>query len=122
MVVEDLQLVHPQACLGIVEINFESLVRDPHHPEHIVGVYVYVEVVNLFGEFGRSSRTGVHVESNKGEGTFVKPTVSTDKLALAETHVRLVCQRGGLAGIGIGSGAAPANVRQSNEAVEIRNL
>ena len=122
VVVEDLQVPHLQACLGIVEINLKGIVGHLHHPEHIVGIYVYVEVVNLFGEFGRSSRTGIHVKSNKGEGAFVEPTVTTDELALAETHVRLVSQRGSLSGFGVGSGAAPANVRQSNEAVEISYL
>lgn len=83
---------------------------------------MHVKIVDLFGEYGRSSRTGVDVKSNKGERPLVLMAVRTNKAALAEAHVRLVSQRGGLSGIGVSSGAAATDVRQANKAVEIRYL
>ena len=57
---------------------------------------MHVVVVDLFNKFGRSNRTGVEVESNKGERASMLPAVGTDEFALAETHVGLERQpRGG---------------------------
>jgi hypothetical protein len=119
VVVKDLQASHLQASLAVVKVNFDGPVRHAHHPEDVVGINMRVEVVDLVGEYGRSSRTGIQVESNKGERPLVLMAVRTDKAALAEAHVRLVRQWRGLAGISVGSGAAAPNVGETNEPIEV---
>jgi hypothetical protein len=63
----------------------------PHrnHPEHVVPVNMHVVIVNLVCQLGRSNRTGVDVQSNKGERTSVRAAICADEFALAEAHVRL---------------------------------
>lgn len=61
-----------------------------NHPENVVRVDVYIEVVNLCRdrEGGRSNRNGVEVKSNKAECTPARLTVYTDEPALGKAHVR----------------------------------
>ncbi len=81
-----------------------------------------VVVVDLFGDVGRSGRTGVEVKSNKGESALMMATVGADELTLTEAHVRPEGERHGAAGHGVCSGPAPADVRQTHKPVEVCNL
>src|SRR5215472_17588680 len=83
---------------------------------------MHVVVVNLQEQVGRSNRTGIHVKSNKGERASVLLAVRTDEFTLAETHIGLERQRRGGARPGICSRPATADVSQSHEPVEVRNL
>jgi len=62
---------------------------DRNHPEYVAPVNMHIVVVNLLEQAGRSNRTGIDIQSNKGERTPVLLAVRTDELALAETHVGL---------------------------------
>jgi len=119
VVIKDIEPFHLQRSLCLVEVNFNGGVWHADHPEHIVGVNVHVEVVNLIHQ---SDRTGVHVKSNEGEGTLVLPAVNADKSALTETHVGLEVQGLSSAGGWVRPGAGATNVRQAHEAVEVRYL
>ena len=83
---------------------------------------MYVVVVDLLKEAGRSNRTGIQVKSNKGERAVMPPAVRSDEFPLAETHVRLERQPYGSAGRGVRSHPTAANVRQTHESVEICDL
>src|SRR6185437_15653934 len=122
MVIKDLQLPHAQARLAIIEIHINCIVRYAYHPEHVVGVDVHIEIVNLFRKCGRSSRTGVHIKSNKGECAVVASAVSADKFSLTESHVRLVRQRRSSSCGGVEPSSAATNVGQTDEPVEVRYL
>src|SRR5260370_29444115 len=111
-----------QASPRFVEVNLDGIVRHWDHPEHVVGVDVNVVVVDLFGDVGRSGRTGVEVKSNKGESALMMATVGADELTLTEAHVRPEGERHGAAGHGVCSGPAPADVRQTHKPVEGCNL
>jgi hypothetical protein len=52
---------------------------------------VYVVVVDLLREIGRSNRTGVQIKSNKGQRALMRLAVRTNKLALTKAHVGLEC-------------------------------
>jgi len=99
-----------QARFSLVEVNFESVLIHFDHPEYVVGIDVYVVVVNLLREVCRSNRTGVEVKSNEGEGTAVLDAVDVDKLALPKAHVRLVRERRGHTGA-VRSSSPTSNVR-----------
>ncbi len=90
MVIVDVQVFDAQAGIPPVEINFEGVVFDLHHPEHVVRVDVHVEVVNLGGDRkgGRSNWNGVEVKSNESECTTMGLTVNIDELATGKAHVR----------------------------------
>lgn len=120
MVIEDSQPIHSQACLPLVEVYLDGIVCHWNHPEDVVRVDVYVEIVDLFGEVGRSGRTGVQVKSNKSIRALMAATVRTDELALSKAHVRLERQRRHRAAVS--SGPAAANVRETHEPVEVTNL
>jgi len=83
---------------------------------------MHVVVVNLLGQTGRSNRTGIHVKSNKGERAAVLAAIRTDELSLTETHVGLERQRRGGARGRVCSRPAAADVCQSHEPIEVRNL
>lgn len=74
-------------------------------------------VINAKGA-GRSNRTGVEVQSNKGECASMLSAIRTDELALAKPHVRL--EREPVPGAHVCS--ATSYVRQAHEPVEIRDL
>ena len=90
MVIVDVQVFDAQAGISLVEVNFEGIVFDLHHPKHIVRVDVHVEVVNLCcdREGGRSNWNGVQVKSNEGECAPMELTVNIDELATGKSHVR----------------------------------
>jgi len=89
VIVEELQIIHAQPCPSVVEVNSDGLVLYWNHPENVVGVDVYVVVVNLLGEIDRSDRNGIQVQSNKGERTFMLAAVDPYELALTEAHISL---------------------------------
>jgi hypothetical protein len=90
MVIVDVQVFDAQAGRSPVEVNFEGVVFDLYHPEHVVRVDVHVEVVNLCSdrESRRSNWNGVQVKSNEGECTPTGLTVNVDELATGKAHVR----------------------------------
>lgn len=122
MVVEDRHVAHAQPGLRTVEIDFNSIVIYGNHPEHVIVIDVNVVVVNLLREAGRSNRTGVQVKSNESEGAAMLASVSSDELALTESHIGLVCERRGCAGHRVDAGSSSSNVGKSDEAVEICDL
>ena len=121
MVIEYLQASHAKTGFGIFEIDVHRVVRHRDHPEHVVHVDMHVEVVDLFGEVGRSDWTGIQVESNKGKGAFMKAAVRADELTLAKAHVRPEGELRGCACC-VCSCSCAMDVRQSDEPVEIGNL
>jgi len=78
-----------------------------------------IVVVDLFSEIGRSSRTGKDVESNEGESALAPTAIDIDEFACAESHVRLESHGGADAGFGVSPGASSADMRQTNEPVEV---
>src|SRR5215831_12472428 len=107
--------------LCVIKVNLHGVVSCGNHPEDVVAIDVYVVVVNLRWERGRSNRTGVQIESNKDLRAMVHAAVCTNKFAFAETHVRLICQRHGCPGA-VCPGTSATNMGQSHEAIEICNL
>ena len=93
-----------------------------NHPKHVVPVNVYVVIVNLGNEAGRSNRTGVQIKSNECERTLMLSSVRTDEPSLAEAHVRLKGQARHGASRGVRSCSAAADVRKSHKPIEIRYL
>src|SRR5437588_11868829 len=92
----------------------------PHwDPEYIVPVNVNVVIMDLFIDAGRSNRTGVSVQSNKGECASMLLSAGTNKLALAEPHVRLK-RKPVMAPLR--SHPAAAYVREAHKPVEICDL
>ena len=88
MVVEDVHAAHAKAGPLAVKVSLDRI--GAHwDPEYIVPVNVNVVIMDLFIDAGRSNRTGVSVQSNKGECASMLLAVCTNKLALAEPHVRL---------------------------------
>src|ERR1700730_5905304 len=122
MVVVDVKVAHDQTRPSLVEVNLDSVVLHLHHPEYVVRVDVHVEFVNLLGKVCRSNRTGVQVESNKGERTPMGASVRTDELALAKAHVRLIREWHCGACSSVRSGPAAADVRQTHDPVEVVDL
>lgn len=122
MVVKDIQAAHAEASLGAVKVNFDGTMPDWDHPEHVVPIDMYVVVVDLIRQLGRSNRTGVEIKSNKGEGASVLQTVRTDKLALTESHVCLERKRRCGTRHSVCSCPATTYVRQTHEPIEIGNL
>jgi hypothetical protein len=110
MIIEDLQVIHVQACPPFVEVNFDRIVSHPDHPENVVRIDVHVVVVDLLGEIGLSDRTGINVQSNKGERTLMFVTVRSDEPALTEAHVRLKSQSCPATAGSVDSGAAAPNM------------
>ena len=122
MVIKEFESLYPQAGLSIAEVNLNGPVRHRCHPEDVIGINVRIEVVDLLGEYGRSCRTGIYVKSNEGKSPLVLVAVRADKLALAEAHIRLEGERGSDTRRGVDSGAAAANVRETNEPIEVGYL
>ena len=122
MVIEQRQVVHAQPCPHVIEIHFDGIVSYRDHPENVVGVDVHVVVVDLLGEINRSDRSGIKVQSNKGERALVLVAVHVDKTALTEAHVRLERQNGRGPRDGVRSRAAAADVRQAYESIEVGDL
>ena len=122
MIVKDHHVAHAQPGLPAVKINFNSVMIYRNHPEHIVTIDVYVVIVDLEWETGRSSRTGVQVKSNESEGAVMLPPVSSNELALTEAHVGLIAKRHGFISHRVGSRSASTNVGEPDEAIEIGNL
>ena len=83
---------------------------------------MYVVVVDLRWERGRSNRTGVQIESNKDLRALMHAAVCTDEFTFTKTHVRLICQWRSCAGGSVCSSAAAANMGQTHEAIEIGYL
>ena len=110
VVVEDIQPTHDQAGPRAVEIYFHGTVPYGNHPENVVSIDMDVVIMNLFGECGRSNRTGVEVKSNKGERALMLLTIRSNESALTETHVGLERQPHGCARRGVPSGPAAADV------------
>jgi len=110
MIIEGIQVTDAKAGPRTVEVHFYRVVLHSDHPEHVVTVNVHVVIVNLLNEAGRSNRTGVYVESNKGERRLMKVPIRTNELALAEPHVRLERKRRNSARRSVGSSPATTNV------------
>lgn len=117
VVVEDVQVADAQASVRAVKINFQGVAAHGDHPEDVIAIDVHVVVVSLLREIGRSSRTGIDVESNKGERTVVLPAVRADEFAPAEAHVGLEGQAQATR-----SRTAAADVGEPDEPVEVSNL
>jgi hypothetical protein len=122
MVVKDLKVVHDQASLRAAHLNRNRVVAYRNHPKHVVPINVHVVIMNLGNQTGRSNRTGIHVKSNECERALMLTAVRADKPALTEAHVGLKRQPRRDASRGVGSCSPAANVRQSNEPVEIGDL
>ncbi len=82
VVIEDSQIVDAEASAGFVKVHLDGVIVHADHPEQVVRVDMHVEVVNLFGDVGRSSRTGIEVKSNKGERALMTAAVRTDEVPL----------------------------------------
>src|ERR1700730_6231445 len=80
MVIEDSQIADAEASASFVKVHLDCVIVHTDHPEYVVRVDMHVEVVNLFRDVGRSSRTGVEVESNKGKRSVMTSPVRTDEL------------------------------------------
>ena len=83
---------------------------------------MYVVVVDLLREVGRSNRTSIQIKSNKGQCALMRLAVRTNKLALSKAHIGLECQRRRGARARVGTGAAAANVRQTYDPIEVSDL
>src|SRR5215831_16021177 len=84
--------------LCVIKVNLHGVVSCGDHPEDVVAIDVYVVIVDLGWERGRSNRTGVQIESNKDLRALMHAAVCTDECAFAKTHVGLIGQRHGCAG------------------------
>src|ERR1700730_8549754 len=122
MVIEDSQIVDAEASPSFVKVHLHGVIVHTDHQEHAVRVDMHVEVVDLLRDVGRSGRTGVEVESNKGEGALMLVAVRPDELALTEPHVRPEGERRGRAGHRVYPGATAVDVRQTDKPVEVGNL
>src|ERR1700676_249951 len=122
MVIENSQIADAEASASCVKIHLHCIIVHADHPENVVRVDMHVEVVNLLRDVGRSGRTGVEVESNKGKGAVMTAAVRTDELTLTEAHVRAESERCGDAGRGVCAGPTAADVRQTDKSVEVCNL
>ena len=89
VVVENVHAMHTKAGLLAVKVHCDCVVPYGNHPEYVVAVNMYVVVVNLRRERGRSNRTGVKVKSNKSESALMLLAVRAEELSLAEAHVCL---------------------------------
>src|SRR5215831_13191046 len=107
--------------LCVIKVNLHGVVFCGNHPEDVVAIDVYVVIVDLRWERGRSNRTGVQIESNKDLGAMMHVAVCTNKFAFTETHVRLICQRRGRPSA-VCPRTSATNMGQSYEAIEICNL
>lgn len=108
MVVEDVHAARPKARPLAVEVNFDRIMPYRDHPEYVVPVHMHVVVVDLLIDAGRSNRTGVQIESNKGECPSMLLPVGAYEPALAEAHVGLESQPCRGSGGGVCSSPAPA--------------
>jgi hypothetical protein len=122
MVIIDVQPTHEQASLPFVKVNLDGIALNFNHPEYVVGIDVHVVVMNLLRQGSRSDRTGIQVKSNKGERAPVFAPVDPNELALAEPHVRLVGQGHWGTCVGVLTGSASSDVRQTHEPVEVGDL
>jgi len=75
--------------------------------------------VDLFSEISRSSRTGIDIESNKGESALVSTAMVIDEFARAESHVCLERHGRTDARGRVRPDAGSANVRKTNEPFEV---
>jgi hypothetical protein len=89
VIIENVQVAHTKTRARAVEVNLNCVITHRDHPKDVVSVNVNVVIVNLRREreIGRSSRSGVQVQSNKGERASVLSTVRADEFALTETHI-----------------------------------
>lgn len=87
MIVEGFYAVLGEPSLAVVEADDHRIVRDSNHPEHVVSIDVQVVIMNLVCEIGRSGRTGVEVQSDKGERPRNRATANGDEIAFTETHI-----------------------------------
>ena len=110
MIIEGVQVTDAKSGPRTVEVHFNGVVLHRDHPEHVVTVNVHVVIVDLLNEAGRSNRTGVYIESNKGERGLMKAPIGTNELALAEPHVRLERKRRNSTRRSVGSGPATTDV------------
>jgi hypothetical protein len=122
MVVEDWETADAEASTGAVEVHIHRFIVHADYPEQAVRVNVHVEVVNLFGNVGRSSRTSVEVKSNKSESAFNTSAIRIDKPTLAKAHVRPEGEGRCDSGLGVRPSATPVNVRQTHEPIEVCNF
>ena len=120
--IEDVHAEHAKAGPLAVKVHLDRIVPHWDHPEYIVPVNVDVVIMDLFIDAGRSNRTGVKVQSNKGECASMLLAVGSNKLPLAEPHVRLKRKtRHGSTG-SVRSHPAAAYVREAHKPVEICDL
>jgi hypothetical protein len=121
MVVKQLQPAHAKASPGVVEIHLNGIMPHWNHPEYIVRIDVYVEIMDLLREIGRSDRTGVEVQSNKSERALVAATVRPDEFPLAESHIRLVRETHRFTGARR-AGPAASDMCEAYKPIEVRYL
>ena len=122
MVVKDIQVTHEHARPRTVKVDLDGTMPHRDHPENVVSVDMHIVVMDLLREVGHPNGIGVHVKSNKRERASMLSTVRTDEFALTEAHVGLERKPRGSAGRGVCSHPTTADVRQSYEPIEVRNL
>ena len=88
-------IAHTQRSDALVEIGIYGIVRCWDNPEKPVGRDSRTVVVDLLGDIGRSSRTGVDVQSNEHERPVVVFAVLADILALHGAHIGSKRKRAG---------------------------
>ena len=83
---------------------------------------MYIIIVNLLRNAGRSDRTGIKVQSDENECPMVELAICANKFSLAESHIGLVSEVHRFARISVGSSTASSDVREANKSVEIGYL
>ena len=88
-------IAHTQRSDALVEIGIYGIVRCWDNPEKPVGRDSRTVVVDLLGDIGRSSRTGVDVQSDEHERPVMVFAVLADILALHGAHIGSKRKRAG---------------------------
>jgi len=122
MIVEHRQPTHYEAGLPIVEIEADGILVNPDHPKHVIPINMHIIVMDLLRNAGRSDRTGIKVQSDKGECSMMELAIGANEFALAESHIGLVGEAHRFAGICVSSGTASSDVRETNKSAEIGYL
>jgi len=118
-------IAQTQRSDALVEIGLYGIVRCWDNPEKPVGLDSRTVVVDLQGDIGRSSRTGVDVQSDEHERPVVVFAVLADILALHGAHVRSKRKRAGrvMSREGDARPNAPApDHRIEDQAIEVPDL
>lgn len=125
MRIPDRHIVQPQGSDALVEIGLDGIVRGWDDPEKPVGGSSRTVVMNLLGDIGRSSRTGVDVQSDEHERSVVVFAVLADIYALHGAHVGSKRKRAGRVLPWEGDArpsAAAADHRSEDQTIEVPDL